>query len=84
MGEAIVDAVRGAVLAACFIRYMDALRLGDNYASATSLTAYDVAYQHTTGSEMDHMTRRWGVENPAGLDPERVDRDRRLLDGHGE
>lgn len=74
------DVISGMFLAACYLRYMDALKLGDNFASRTSLAAFEVARLHIAPAHLDLMARRWGLENPAGLDPAGLDRDRRILE----
>ncbi len=81
IGEAIADVIQGLVIAACFLRYADALKIGDTYASPTSSAACDIAHWFTSGSDRDRMWRRWGLENPAGLDPVKVEHDRRTIDG---
>jgi hypothetical protein len=80
----LVAAIEGVVLAACFLRYADALKLGDNFASPTARAACQVASWGISPADLDRMYRRWGVENPQGLDPVRVARDRRILDGLAE
>jgi hypothetical protein len=80
----LIGAIEGIVVAACFLRYADALKMGDNFASPTSSAALKVASWHISPADLDRMYRRWGVENPQGLDPVRVARDRRILDGLSE
>jgi hypothetical protein len=77
-------AIEGAVLAACFLRYADALKLGDSFVSPRARAAWQVVSRHISPADMERLWRRWGVENPQGLDPVRVARDRRILDGLAE
>lgn len=79
-----IEAINNIMLAACYLRYADALKLGDNFASPTSRAAWGVANHHISPVDLESMCRRWGVENPSGLDPAAVERDRRMLDGDAE
>jgi hypothetical protein len=80
----LVAAIEGAVLAACFLRYADALKLGDSVASPRVRAAWQVVSRHILPADMERLWRRWGIENPTGLDPARIERDRRMLDGDAE
>ncbi len=62
--DGIAEAVWRAVLAACFLRYMDALRIGDNYASPTSCAAWDVAHWYISWADLDRMARMWEWHQP--------------------
>lgn len=53
----LTGAIWNCVLSACFLRYWNALKLGDNFASDTSLTAWNVMLNYTTKPERDHMDK---------------------------
>jgi len=62
--ESLAEVSSGFVLAACFLRYMDALKLGDTYASPRSSASWGVASLHISGSDLDRMCRLWEWHPP--------------------
>lgn len=51
----LTESIWQCVLSACYLRYMDALKLDDNFASDVSRTAWNVVSSYSTGPELDYM-----------------------------